>query len=115
MDNYMISALLNQNASVYCADGDLLVDDESRLPFYQLLEKWSGRLTLAEERGDIIRMVDELYEQYQSRKKKNRKDVVFVLLRNLQFLDLVEMMLRGERVERQDYLEEEALQKDDFF
>ena len=114
MDNYMISALLNQNASVYCADGDLLVDDESRLPFYQLLEKWSGRLTLAEERGDIIRMVDELYEQYQSRKKKNRKDVVFVLLRNLQFLDLVEMMLRGERVERQDYLEEEALQKDDF-
>lgn len=111
-DNYMICALLNQNASVYCADGDLLVDDDSRRPLYQLLSKWSGRFTLAEDRGDIIRMIDDLYEQYQSRKKKNRKDAVFVLFRNLQFLDVVEMMLRGEPVERRDYLDEDEEQEE---
>lgn len=106
-DNYMISALMNQNATVYCADGDLLVDDDSAKPFYDLLAGWSGRFTLAQDRGDIIRMIGDVYSQYQERKKKNKKDAIFVVFKNLQFLDIVGMMLRGETIEEGDYLEEE--------
>lgn len=108
-DNYMISALLNQNAYVYCMDGDFLVDDDSEREFYEALSECTGRFRLAEDRGDMIRMIDDVYEQYQNRKKKNSRDAVFVVIKNLQFLDIVGMMLKGERVERKDYLEEEPV------
>lgn len=107
INNYMISALMNKNVSVYCADGDILVDDESAKPFYDMLGEWSGRFTLALDRGEIIQMIDQLYKEYLERKKKNKKDQIFVVFRNLQFLDIVEMMMKGEKVERGDYLEEE--------
>lgn len=109
-DNYLISALLNRNVQVCCADGDLLVDDDSAREFYDLLSGWSGRFKLAEDRADIIQMIDEVYDQYQMRKKKSRKDTLFVVFKNLQFLDIVGMMLRGERVDRSEYLDEESFQ-----
>lgn len=107
INNYMISALMNKNVWVYCADGDILVDDESAKSFYDLLAEWSSRFTLALDRGELIQMIDQLYKEYLERKKKNKKDQIFVVFRNLQFLDIVEMMLKGEKVERGDYLEEE--------
>lgn len=107
--NYMISVILNENSSVYCADGDILVDDDSAMEFYQLLGEYSHRFHLAEDRGSIIKMIDDVYEAYQERKKRNRRDGIFVVFKNLQFLDLVGMMLRGEPVDRSDYLDEEPV------
>lgn len=115
IDNYMISALLNRNALVYCADGDLMVDDETSRPFYHLLSDWSGRLTLAEDRGSIIRMIDDVYDEFQLRKKKNKKEQIFVIFKNLQFLDIVEMMFNGDPVERSDYLDDEPEQENGDF
>lgn len=104
--NYMISVILNENSSIYCVDGDILVDDYSDMEFYQVLGEYSHRFHLAEDRGSIVKMIDDVYEEYKERKKRNRRDSIFVVFKNLQFLDIVGMMLRGEPVDRSDYLDE---------
>ncbi|MBE6612156.1 MAG: cell division protein FtsK [Ruminococcaceae bacterium] len=104
-DGYMISALTNRNAEVYLMDGDLLVGDGVSETFYDALSV-CGRLHIARERGDIIRFVNELYQSYSERKKHGSDDVTFVVIRNLQFLDLVKAMMKGEMIDESEYLDE---------
>lgn len=105
--NYMISALLNQNASVYCLDGDTLVGDNESQEFYAILRDCTSRFKIAENRGDVIRFIRDIYSKYQSWKKQNSDDVIFVIIKNLQFLDIVKTMFKGEAFDESEYVEEE--------
>ncbi len=104
--NYMISALLNSHASVYCMDGDILVGEDGSAAFYHSLGQIFSRFRLAGDRGDIIRMINEVFTDYQGLKKHNGDQAIFVVIRNLQFLDLVKAMLKGENVDEREYLDE---------
>lgn len=105
-NNYMISALLNRNAALYCIDGDKLVGDDSSAGFYEALSACCGsRIKIAQDRADIIRFINEIYQSYQTWKKQNSGDVVFVVLKNLQFLDIVKSMLKGEMIDESECLD----------
>ncbi len=106
--DYMVSALLNRNASVYCIDGDCLVGDNVSQDFYEALSCAGERFKVAYGRGDIIRFIHEIYDKYQESKKGSSQQTVFVVIRNLQFLDIVKAMLKGEFVDESEYIEEEA-------
>lgn len=110
LHNYMVSALLNQNVSVYCIDGDTMVGEDTSENFYKVLKEHTGRFHMAESRTDIVRFIHDIYEEYQKRKKKNEKAVILMVMKNLQYLDLVKTMLKGERVDEREYLEEETEQ-----
>lgn len=88
-NNYMISALLNRNATVYCIDGDKLVGDDGSAEFYDALGECSTQFKVAQDRADIIKFINEIYQNYQSWKKQNSDDVIFVVIKNLQFLDIL--------------------------
>lgn len=105
--NYIISALLNQNTSVYCMDGDTLVGDNESQDFYSILRDCTSRFQIADNRGDIIRFIREIYLKYQSWKKQNSEDVVFVVIKNLQFLDIVKTMFKGESIDESEYVKAE--------
>lgn len=77
-NNYMISALLNRNATVYCIDGDKLVGDDGSADFYGALGEFSTQFEVAQDRADIIKFINEIYQNYQSWKKQNSDDVIFV-------------------------------------
>mgnify|MGYP003301028048 CR=1 FL=1 len=85
-NNYIISALLNQNATVYCIDGDSLVGDDSSADFYDAISNCNDNFKVANNRGDIIPFINEVYQNYQAWKKQNSDDVIFVVIKNLQFL-----------------------------
>ena len=53
-NNYMISALLNRNATVYCIDGDKLIGDDSSANYYSALAECSAQFKVAQDRADII-------------------------------------------------------------
>ena len=106
--DYMISAVLNRNASVYCMDGDMLVGDEGAMAFYHVLGQYTPRFYMAENRADILRFIHEIYEKYQAWKKQNSNESIFVMIENLQFLDIVKSMLKGERVDETEYLDAPA-------
>ena len=104
--NYMISALLNENASVYCIDGDQLVGDETALEFYNALLCAGDRFKVAYTRGDIIRFIGEIYDKYTQWKKQGGNQTVFVVIRNLQFLDIVKAMLKGDIIDESEYADD---------
>ena len=105
-NDYIVSALLNDNASVYCIDGDKLVGDDGSAAFYQTLENTFSRFRCANDRADIIRFVNEVFRNYQSWKKQNGDQVVFIVIKNLQFLDIVKSMFKGEQIDENEFLDE---------
>ena len=108
-NDYIISALLNRNAEVYCIDGDKMVGDEGDSALYNAIldSPAGGRFHLAENRADIIRFFRDVYQQYLAWKKKNTDEVVFFVIKNLQFLDIVKSMLKGANVDESEFLDEE--------
>lgn len=107
VNTYMVSAALNQNATMYCIDGDTLVGDDLCGDFYRVLQMY-GKLHMASSRGDIIQFIHDIYEIYTARKKTNEKGIIFVVIKNLQFLDIVKSMLKGELVDESEYLDVET-------
>ena len=106
-NNYIISALLNQKTTVYCIDGDKLVGDDSSARFYDALKEVNDHFKVAQDRSDIIKFVNEIYSNYQSWKKQNSDEVVFVVIKNLQFLDIVKSMFKGDIIDEGEFIEEE--------
>lgn len=109
LHNYIISVLLNQNTSVYCIDGDILVGDDQTDEFYQVMKDCTERLYVAESRADIVKFIHDIYEMYQDRKKHNDKGIICVVIKNLQYVDIIKSMFKGERVEEKEYLDTEEI------
>ncbi len=109
MNVYMVSAILNQSAMLYCIDGDTIVGDCSSVETYKAFEEYSERFKYSMSRADIIKMVHEIYEQYKANKSAgaNGKNV-FVFIKNLQWLDIVQKMLKDENVDEEEFLGEVA-------
>lgn len=104
-NNYMISALLNNNATIYCIDGDKLVGDDSSANFYNTLSDCCERFKVAQNRADIICYINEIYQNYQTWKKQNSNDVIFVVIKNLQFLDIVKSMFKGDSIDESEFVD----------
>ena len=105
--NYMISALLNQNACVYCIDGDKLVGDDTSQDMYEALRTLSDHFYVAEGRADIIQFIRDIYGKFQEWKKHNSSEVIFVVIKHLQFLDIVKTMFKGEQFDESEYIDDQ--------
>lgn len=88
-------------------DGNILLEDDYERDIYEVMDFCTGRFKMAEDRGEIIRMIDQLYDRYKEQRKKGKAEqAIVVVLKNLEYLDIVCDMLKGDRVLREDYLEE---------
>lgn len=105
--NYMISVLLNRHTKVYCIDGETLVGDSTSQKFYDVLIRAGLPFKVAADRGDIIRFIREVYDIYQAHKKQNTDESVFVFIKNLQFLDIVKTMFKGDIFDESEYIDSE--------
>ena len=99
---FLLGILCNQNTNVYCSDGELLIDEDNS-PVYQIFGRFSSRFHVAHSRGEIIRFVHDIYDIFSSRRKKSEQEPVFLMLRNLQFLDIVQLMLKREPIDEAEY------------
>ncbi|MDO4343802.1 MAG: FtsK/SpoIIIE domain-containing protein [Eubacteriales bacterium] len=112
--DYMISALLNKNSDVYCMDGELLVDDFSEKKYYDALAQYTDRFRLMEDNSDIIRMIGEIYEEYLRRKKKNVGRTIFVVIKNLPYLEMICAIFKGQPIDEFVDETEETKTEDSF-
>lgn len=108
VNEYMVSASININTSIYCIDGDSLVGDDVSGGFYRVLQSHSANFHLATSRADIVQFIHDIYEIYTTRKKNNESSIIFIIIKNLQFLDIVKSMLKGETVDEAEYIEVEG-------
>ena len=76
--------------------------------FYQVLKRhFSKRFYLAESDAEIVSFLVQVYEIYQQIKRKNTTDPIFVVVKNVQNVQLVKKMFERDRILMNDYLDEE--------
>lgn len=109
-NNYIISALLNKNATVHCIDGDVLVGEEVSKDIYMVLAERTNRFHYAQNRSDILRFIKDAFKKYQEWKKQNSNKVIFIVIKNLQFLDIIKAMLKGESFDETEYIDDEPVE-----
>ena len=105
VNNYMISAILNTHSEVYCIDGDVLIGETTSDRFYSVLCKHTSRFHLTESYSDIVSAILNINDIFSERKKKRSLEPVFVVIKNLQYLELVQQLLRNERIYASEYLD----------
>ena len=101
---FLISAALNRSTAVYCVDGDVLVGENICGELYRTLADHTPQFHCADSRAEIVRYVHDVYQMFQERKKSNQGSTILFVIKNLQFLDLVQTMLAGDRVDESEYL-----------
>ncbi len=107
---YMLAILKNRFSKLYCFDGERLLGPSPADRYYDEYMRFGTRFAIANERGDIITCINEVYDVYTSRKKKNNNEQIFIVVKNLQFLDIVKSMLKGEPINEADYLDDMPVQ-----
>ena len=107
LNDYLISVLLNESSTVYCIDGDVLVGDDTSEEFYGVLSEKTGKFHAASSRADIVMFIHEIYEEYQRRKRTSEKSTICVVIKNLQYTDIIKAMFKGERIDEREFLESE--------
>lgn len=108
VNEYIVSAAINTNTSIYCIDGDSLVGDNISGNFYSVLQSHCKNFHLATSRANIVQFIHDIYEIYTARKRSNESGIIFIIIKNLQFLDIVKSMLKGETVDESEYIEVEG-------
>ena len=101
---YTLSILRNINAKVYWFDGEELLGEEDEF-FRKECTGFGERYLPADTRGDIIQIINSVYDTYKERKKTQFTEQIFIIIKDLQFCDIVKTMLKGENIDESDYID----------
>jgi len=99
----MLSALLNTDAEVLCMDGESLMGESISAPLYDCFAEFSPRFKTASSRAEIVGFVNDLFTTYTERKKSGDMKHNLVVIKNMQFLDIVKKMFRGESIDESEF------------
>lgn len=99
----MVSALLNTDTDVICIDGESLMGENVSASIYGCLAEFTPRFKEAKNRAEIVQFVNDLYHVYSDRKKNGELKQTFVVIKNMQFLDIVKKMFKGESVNESEF------------
>ncbi len=111
---YTLGALLNQNVQVLYIDGDTILEGNvSEKSYYTEYSRFNERFKIAKTRGDIIKFIKEVYDFYLDSKKNMTEQQKLIIIKNFQYLDLLKNLLKGERIQEEDYIDEEEKEKNE--
>lgn len=103
--DFVITAMMSQCIDLYYMDGGILVDDFDMDDYLRSAYSNENNIHLAQGRADIISYINTLYETYQKQKKTGSRINTVVLINNLQYIDVIQAMLRGDQVDESEYLD----------
>ena len=101
----MFSALLNTNTDVLCIDGENLIGESVSASLYDCMENISPRFKSAKSKGEIVALFKDLHSTFLQRKKTGELKQNFVVIKNMQYLDIIKKMFRGESVDEGEFSE----------
>lgn len=101
---YQLSVLRNRLARVIDIDGEWLVSESFEGSLAQELSECMPRYRCCIDRKSIVSAVKEVHEEYLRRKQDGFTAPLFVFIRNMQYIDIIQQMLKGERVVEEDYI-----------
>lgn len=95
---YQLSVLRNRQAQIIDINGEWLVSDAYNSSLSAYLKSNGVRFNCCTQRKEIIQAIKKLHDEYQERKEGKTNVPLFVFFRNLQYLDIVQQMFKGEKV-----------------
>jgi len=101
----IFSALLNTNTDVYCIDGESLIGESHSAASYDCFSGFTSRFRSAKNRLEIISFINDLHSVYSGRKKGGNIKQTLVVIKNIQFLDIIKKMFKGETVSENEYID----------
>lgn len=104
---YTLSILRNVNSKIYWFDGEELLGEADE-EFRNQLLRFGGRCSTAYTRGDIIQSINSVYDIYKERKKAQFTEQIFIIIKDLQFCDIMKTMLKGESIDESDYIDSDS-------
>ena len=99
----IFSALLNTNSDVFCIDGESLIGESVSASLYSCFTDFTTRFKSAGSRAEIIGIVNNIFSAYKERKKSGELKQTIIVVKNMQFLDVVKKMFRGESIDESEY------------
>jgi hypothetical protein len=93
---------------MYWIDGDVTTGDNSLGYIYDIVSESNPKFHLAQSEADILGFINSVYAEYIARKKMPNRSNIFVVLSNLQWIDIVNKMLKHENIEEEMILGTEA-------
>lgn len=99
-----LGVLRNKTAQIVEMDGEWLVSDNYESSLSAEIASVVPGYRCCSSRKDIVLAIKDLYEEYLRRKSEGADKPLFVFIRNLQYLDIVQQMLKEERVMEEDYI-----------
>jgi len=99
----MFSALLNTNTDLYCIDGESMIGESESASLYDSLAGFTPRFQSAKNRQDIISFINDVFSIYSERKKGGEIKSTLVVIKNMQFLDLIKKMFKGEMINESEF------------
>lgn len=106
--NILFGIYQKDNAKLYCID-NCDVDSKTRV-LYDLYKENRNGFSLAQTDVDIINAIKEIYSIYKLRKKQSQEEInepLFVVINRLERLEIVKDMMRNERINERDYIDED--------
>lgn len=109
---YILGTLLNKNNDIYCIDAEKIIEEEYQNPYYEQYKRFGNRFEIANSKGDIISILNEIYEFYLEAKKESPNRQKFIFIRNFEYLDILKQMIKGDRIDENEYMEENKLENE---
>lgn len=99
-----LGILRNRAAGIVDINGEWLVSENYEGSPSEELSAAVSRYKCCRTRAEIVATIRELHEEYLRRKAGSDAQPLFICIRDLQYLDIIQQMLKGERVMEADYL-----------
>jgi hypothetical protein len=99
----IFTALLNTNTDVCCIDGESLIGESVSASVYSCLTDFSTRFKIAKSRPEIMEFINDLHTVYSERKKGGELKQTLIVIKNVQFLDVIKKMFKGEPVDENEF------------
>lgn len=107
--NMLYGIKQNENCKLLYMDGDSFVDEPIKTYFERICNVGKGITEIIDDRIALVDCVDRLYTEMRARKRGKNTDnnnyVVFI--NHAQNIDLIRLMLKGERIRREKYKPDE--------
>jgi energy-coupling factor transporter ATP-binding protein EcfA2 len=100
----IFSALLNTKNDVYCIDGESLIGESKSDALYDCLTGFTPWFKTAKSRLEIVGFINEIHAAYSERKKSNEIRQTLIVIKNMQYLDIVKKMFKGEPVNESEFI-----------
>lgn len=111
IDIISMEAALIKDTNLHYLDGNAFFDEPID-PFIEKLVECGHSIHIVNSRKDCILTIEQLYDEFKKRRKSvsNQVDKHIVLINGLQYIDILCSMLKGDYINRDDYIEADNTQ-----